>query len=30
MADLKVQLSLDSSKFVGGLKDAKSSVDSLV
>ena len=28
MADLKVQLSLDSSKFVGGLKDAKSSVDS--
>ena len=28
MADLKVQLSLDSSKFVGGLNDAKSSVDS--
>ena len=30
MADLKVQLSLDSSKFVGGLNDAKSSVDSFV
>ena len=28
MADLKVQLSLDSSKFIGGLNDAKSSVDS--
>lgn len=28
MADLKVQLSLDSSKFVGGLNEAKSSVDS--